>query len=45
MDFIHSDKVKALQERLAAFMEAEIYPTRRVTNGKWRPVTAGSRPR
>jgi acyl-CoA dehydrogenase len=26
MDFIHSDKVKALQEKLATFMEAEIYP-------------------
>ena len=29
MDFIHSDKVKALQEKLAAFMEAEVYPNER----------------
>jgi acyl-CoA dehydrogenase len=26
MHFIHSDKVQALQEKLGAFMEAEIYP-------------------
>ncbi len=26
MHFTHSDKVKALQDKLTAFMEAEIYP-------------------
>ena len=44
MDFIHSDKVKALQEKLAAFMEAEIYPNEARHEGemaagdRWRPT-------
>jgi acyl-CoA dehydrogenase len=43
MDFIHSDKVKALQEKLAAFMEAEIYPNEArhgaeiATGDRWQP--------
>jgi acyl-CoA dehydrogenase len=45
MDFIHSDKVKALQEKLAAFMEAEIYPNEArheremATGDRWQPTT------
>ncbi|HEV3490902.1 MAG TPA: acyl-CoA dehydrogenase family protein [Reyranella sp.] len=44
MDFIHSDKVKALQEKLAAFMEAEIYPNEArheqemATGDRWQPT-------
>jgi acyl-CoA dehydrogenase len=44
MDFIHSDKVKALQEKLAAFMEAEIYPNEARHEGemaagdRWQPT-------
>jgi len=43
MDFTHSAKVAALQERLAGFMEAEIYPNearyrREVEDGdRWQP--------
>jgi acyl-CoA dehydrogenase len=43
MDFTHSAKVTALQERLAGFMEAEIYPNearyrREVDDGdRWQP--------
>jgi acyl-CoA dehydrogenase len=42
--FTHSDKVQALQEKLGAFMEAEIYPNedryaREVETGdRWRPT-------
>jgi acyl-CoA dehydrogenase len=44
MDFIHSDKVKALQEKLATFMEAEIYPNEArheqemATGDRWQPT-------
>jgi acyl-CoA dehydrogenase len=44
MDFIHSDKVKTLQEKLAAFMEAEIYPNEARHEGemaagdRWQPT-------
>src|SRR5882757_4716417 len=44
MDFIHSDKVKTLQEKLAAFMEAEIYPNEArheremATGDRWQPT-------
>jgi acyl-CoA dehydrogenase len=44
MDFIHSDKVKALQEKLATFMEAEIYPNEARHEGemaagdRWQPT-------
>jgi acyl-CoA dehydrogenase len=44
MDFLHSDKVKALQEKLATFMEAEIYPNearheREMAAGdRWQPT-------
>jgi len=43
MEFVHSDKVKALQEKVAAFMDAHIYPNedryeREVANGdRWQP--------
>jgi len=45
MDFSHSDKVKALQEKLAAFMEAEIYPNEArheremATGDRWQSTT------
>jgi len=45
MDFLHSDKVKALQEKLATFMEAEIYPNEArheremATGDRWQPTT------
>jgi acyl-CoA dehydrogenase len=44
MDFLHSDKVKALQEKLATFMEAEIYPNEArheremATGDRWQPT-------
>ncbi len=44
MHFTHSDKVKALQDKLTAFMEAEIYPNearhaREVETGdRWQPT-------
>jgi acyl-CoA dehydrogenase len=44
MDFIHSDKVKALQEKLATFMEAEIHPNEArheremATGDRWQPT-------
>jgi acyl-CoA dehydrogenase len=44
MDFIHSDKVKALQDKLAAFMEAKIYPNEArhegelATGDRWQPT-------
>jgi acyl-CoA dehydrogenase len=44
MDFTHSDKVKALQDKLAAFMDAEIYPnearhSREIETGdRWQPT-------
>jgi acyl-CoA dehydrogenase len=43
MEFVHSDKVKALQEKLGAFMDAHIYPNedryeREVADGdRWQP--------
>ena len=43
MEFVHSDKVKALQERVGAFMEAHIYPNEmryehEVASGdRWQP--------
>ena len=43
MDFTHTDKVKALQDKLAAFMAAEIYPNEaghlhELENGdRWKP--------
>ena len=43
MEFVHSDKVKALQDKVGAFMDAHIYPNedryeREVANGdRWRP--------
>ena len=44
MDFVHSDKVKALQEKVSTFMEAEIYPNERryerevQAGDRWQPV-------
>src|ERR1700716_1943357 len=44
MDFLHSDKVKALQEKLATFMEAKIYPNEArheremATGDRWQPT-------
>mgnify|MGYP003583989994 CR=1 FL=1 len=43
MEFVHSDKVKSLQEKVGAFMDAHIYPNedryeREVANGdRWQP--------
>ncbi len=43
MDFTHSDKVKALQEKLEAFMAAEIYPNEarhrheHESDDRWKP--------
>ena len=43
MEFVHSDKVKALQQKVGAFMDAHIYPSedryeREVANGdRWEP--------
>ncbi len=45
MDFAHSDKVVALQERLSAFMEEHIYPNEAAileeigTGDRWQPST------
>ena len=44
MDFEYSDKVKALQEQLSAFMEAHIYPNEKTffaqidQGDRWQPV-------
>ena len=43
MDFAHSDKVKALQERVSAFMDEHVYPNESVfeeqieAGGRWTP--------
>ena len=49
MDFTHSDKVRALQERLSAFMDAHVYPnearffaeveSNRKAGNAWQPTT------
>ncbi|MCX7366645.1 MAG: acyl-CoA dehydrogenase family protein [Alphaproteobacteria bacterium] len=44
MDFVHSDKVKALQDKISTFMEAEIYPNEKRheqeirTGDRWQPT-------
>jgi len=43
MDFEHSATVKALQQRLQAFMDEYIYPMSNATRAKSRPGIAGSR--
>ena len=43
MDFAYSDKVRALQARLAAFMEAHVYPNEQRFTTRSIPAIAGSR--
>ena len=45
MEFTHSDKVKALQDKLAAFMDRHIYPNEARHAARSRPAIAGSRRR
>jgi hypothetical protein len=43
MEFEHSDKVRKLQERVAAFMAEHVYPNEGTSSHKSAKATDGSR--
>jgi len=40
MDFSHSDKVRLLQDQVAGFMDAHVYPARRASMRRWKKTVS-----